>query len=116
MLGALVRREAEAARDACEQLDDERVGQALHAMGTRIEQERDAVLAGNERDVAAAAGRLDEGALDRLRLDPGRLDDVARQVAAVAALPPLERTIEEWTLQNGLQVSARRIPIGVVGA
>jgi glutamate-5-semialdehyde dehydrogenase len=31
-------------------------------------------------------------------------------------LPPLEREIESWTLENGLEVSSRRIPIGVVGA
>ena len=109
MLGALVRREAEAARDACEQLDDERVGQALHAMGTLLEQERDAVLAENERDVAAAAGRVDEGALDRLRLDPGRLDDVARQVAAVAALNESLQAIAYAALgQQAPQVRRRR--------
>lgn len=34
----------------------------------------------------------------------------------LAELPPLEREIESWTLDNGLTVAARRIPIGVVGA
>jgi glutamate-5-semialdehyde dehydrogenase len=34
----------------------------------------------------------------------------------MAELPPLEREIETWQLENGLIVSTRRIPIGVVGA
>jgi glutamate-5-semialdehyde dehydrogenase len=56
------------------------------------------------------------GTLDRLRLDRGRIEDARRQIAAVAALPPLERTVAAWTLENGLHVSEHRIPIGVVGA
>jgi glutamate-5-semialdehyde dehydrogenase len=65
-------------------------------------------------DVAAA--ELDEGALDRLRLDDGRIAALGDQLAQLAALPPLEREDESWELENGLHVSLRRIPIGVVGA
>jgi glutamate-5-semialdehyde dehydrogenase len=35
---------------------------------------------------------------------------------ATAALPPLEREVRAWRLPNGLEVSERRVPIGVVGA
>jgi glutamate-5-semialdehyde dehydrogenase len=34
----------------------------------------------------------------------------------MAAIPPLDRELESWTLPNGLEVSERRIPIGTVGA
>ena len=54
--------------------------------------------------------------LDRLRLDDARVEGIAAQVEAVAAIEPLEREISSWTLANGLQVSERRIPIGTVGA
>ena len=77
---------------------------------------RDAVLAANAADVAAAQDELDAGALDRLTLDDGRVAGLGEQLLALAELPPLEREIERWTLDNGLTVSARRIPIGVVGA
>jgi glutamate-5-semialdehyde dehydrogenase len=112
----LVRAEADAAARAFPLLTDEAVAEALARMAEILPRERDVVLGENRLDVDAAAGRLDEGSLDRLRLDDGRLEDLARQVAAVAELPPLERVIEEWTLGNGLRVTARRIPIGVVGA
>ena len=70
----------------------------------------------NEADVEAAKSRLDEGMLDRLRLDRARVDAMAKQVEAVAAIEPLEREITSRTLENGLRISERRIPIGVVGA
>ncbi len=67
-------------------------------------------------DVAEASGNLDAGALDRLRLDRPRLEAIEAQLRELAALPPLEREIDSWRLPNGLEVSERRIPIGVVGA
>jgi glutamate-5-semialdehyde dehydrogenase len=54
--------------------------------------------------------------VDRLRLDAGRMETLERQLLATAALDPLERQIGSRTLANGLVVSERRIPIGVVGA
>jgi glutamate-5-semialdehyde dehydrogenase len=73
------------------------------------------ILSANEADLAGADG-LDEGAFDRLRLDPPRLEAIASQLRELAVLPPLEREIDSWRLSNGLEVSERRIPIGVVGA
>ncbi len=61
-------------------------------------------------------GPLDEGTLDRLRLDDARVEALARQLEAMAEVEPLEREAGSWTLPNGLRVSERRIPIGAVGA
>jgi glutamate-5-semialdehyde dehydrogenase len=44
------------------------------------------------------------------------VEALARQVAAMAEIEPLERDAGSWTLANGLRVSERRIPIGTVGA
>jgi glutamate-5-semialdehyde dehydrogenase len=81
-----------------------------------LRERRGEVLAANDADVEAATGRLDEGTIDRLRLDDGRAAVLERQLLATAALDPLEREIGSRTLANGLVVSERRIPIGVVGA
>src|SRR5205823_14002186 len=64
----------------------------------------------------AAENRVDTGTLDRLRLDDTRLESIAQQVEATANVEPLEREIGSRTLENGLRVTERRIPIGVVGA
>ena len=111
-----VEAEAAAANDALAALRDESVAEALAAAARRVGERRTEILAANAADVEAAASRLDAGTLDRLRLDDGRVDALAAQVAALATLEPLEREIASWTLPNGLEVSERRIPIGTVGA
>ena len=111
-----VEREASAARAAVPGLTDEAVGAALTLAAERLASSHASVLAANEADLGDAAGRLDEGALDRLRLDARRLRGIEIQLRELAELPPLEREIGAWTLPNGLEVSERRIPIGVVGA
>ena len=111
-----VEREALEANRATARLTDDAVAEAL-AVATALVQERRAeILAANAADYEAAEGRLDEGTLDRLRLDDARVDALGEQVAAMSAIPPLEREIDSWTLPNGLRVSERRIPIGTVGA
>jgi glutamate-5-semialdehyde dehydrogenase len=111
-----VRAEARRARTAARGLTDDGVAAALHGAAEQLAAQREGVLAANDEDVAAARRRLDEGALDRLRLTPGRLDDLERQLEALAELPPIDRELESRTLENGLQVSVRKIPVGVVGA
>jgi glutamate-5-semialdehyde dehydrogenase len=111
-----VEREAAAAHAAVPLLTDDAVASALALAAARLAAEHDRVLAANEADLAAGEANLDEGALDRLRLDPERLTAIEAQLRELADLPPLEREVAAWTLPNGLEVSERRIPIGVVGA
>jgi glutamate-5-semialdehyde dehydrogenase len=116
MMRELVEQEAIAAAAAMPSLNDAAVGSALRRAAELLEERAPAVLAANERDVEAAAGILDEGALDRLRLDGPRVAGLARQLEATATLEPLEREISSRTLANGLQVRELRIPVGTIGA
>jgi glutamate-5-semialdehyde dehydrogenase len=111
-----VEREALEAGRAVASLSDDAVAEALSRAATLVRERRAEILAANEADHEAARERLDEGMLDRLRLDDARIEGIAKQVEAVAAIEPLERELSSWTLPNGLQVSERRIPIGTVGA
>ena len=54
--------------------------------------------------------------LDRLRLDAARLDGIAGQLHALADVPfePAQRTVRE--LPDGLLLTERRRPVGVIGA
>jgi len=115
-LRTLVEDQAIAARRAAPALTDDAVSAALGEAASLVRERRAEVLAANEADCDEAAGRLDEGMLDRLRLDDRRVEAMAAQVEATAALAPLEREISSRTLDNGLRVSERRVPIGVVGA
>jgi glutamate-5-semialdehyde dehydrogenase len=112
----LVEREALAARGALATITPAAVEEGLMRAVALLAERRAEIVAANELDVEAGAGRLDEGALDRLRLDDARLEAIAAGARATAALEPLERELRSWTLANGLEVSERRIPVGVVGA
>jgi glutamate-5-semialdehyde dehydrogenase len=75
------------------------------------------ILAANAEDMAAGRTNGLSGAmLDRLRLDAGRLGDIADAIDAVAALPdPSGAEIDRVTRPNGLVLSRVRVPLGVVG-
>ncbi len=90
---------------------------ALLAMADEIEAQADVLLAQNVLDVEAGRSRgLSPAVLDRLRLSEARVVALAEGVRAVAALPdPVGEVIEGHVLPNGLQVSRRRTPIGVLG-
>jgi len=109
-----VEREAAAAADAVALLSDDGVTRALERASVLVDERHDAIAAANAEDVRAA--NLDEGALDRLRLDDERIAALGAQLSELAALPPLERAEDAWELENGLRISVLRIPIGAVGA
>jgi len=110
-----VEQEAAAVQAAVPQLTDEGVASALSSAADLVEDSIERIAEANAADVEAA-NDLDEGTRDRLRLDAPRIAELARQLRELAALPPLVRVEEEWTLDNGLQVTVRRISIGAVGA
>jgi glutamate-5-semialdehyde dehydrogenase len=111
-----VETEASAARAGLARLDLGLVDEALRRAAGLLRERRDLVLAANRTDVAEGSSRLDAGALDRLRLDEERVEATAAGLEATAELAPLERVVRAWRLPNGLEVSERRVSIGVVGA
>ncbi len=90
---------------------------ALRGMATLLTERADPVLAANATDVAEGeqAG-LGRGLLDRLRLGPARLQDMARQLDLLAGtpFPPDSQPVRE--LPGGLRLTERRVPVGVIGA
>jgi len=115
-LREVVEAEARRAHDAAALLDDDAVAAALRGAAALARSRRDAILAVNGEDCDLARGRLDEGMLDRLRLDDARVEALAHQLEATADIAPLQREGESWTLPNGLRVTERRVPVGAVGA
>jgi glutamate-5-semialdehyde dehydrogenase len=74
------------------------------------------VLDANARDVGIAPGYgLNAAAVDRLTLNPKRLDAIRKALAEVANLPdPVGEVIESSRRPNGLEVSRVRVPLGVI--
>jgi glutamate-5-semialdehyde dehydrogenase len=111
-----IEREAAEANRATPSLRDDAVAGALSGAAALVRAKQGLLLEANAADVEAAAGRLDAGTLDRLRLDDGRVEELARGLEAMAEVEPLDREAGSRTLANRLRVSERRIPIGTVGA
>src|SRR5438552_7850191 len=90
---------------------------ALKAAAAAIRSRANEILAANAEDLAKAkqAG-VGAALLDRLALDPKRLEAVARGLEEIAALPdPVGRTLAEWTRPNGLRITRVSVPLGVIG-
>jgi glutamate-5-semialdehyde dehydrogenase len=90
---------------------------ALLAIADELEQQAGGVLEQNARDLAdGRAAGLNEAMLDRLLLTEKRISALAADVRRIATLPdPVGAEFESRVLPNGLRLSKRRIPIGVIG-
>lgn len=90
---------------------------ALAAMAEALLREQDVILEANRADVERGreAG-LTDGLLDRLSLNPERIDQIADALLQLAALPdPVGEVVRGSTLANGLRLRQVRVPMGVVG-
>lgn len=88
---------------------------ALEQMARALESAQADILAANGQDLAAARGSVSDVMLDRLRLTPRRVADMAAGLRSVAALKcPVGETLAETMLANGLLLQKRRVPMGVV--
>jgi glutamate-5-semialdehyde dehydrogenase len=92
--------------------------EALDNIAVDILTRKDEILAANRKDYEAAkSAGFSAALLDRLMLNESRLEGIAADTRAVAALPdPVGETFEMRTMPNSLQIGKKRVPIGVIGA
>ena len=91
---------------------------ALLNVADELETQQAPILDANQQDYSSAKkDGMNEAMLDRLLLTPQRLNAMASDVRAVAALPdPVGETLDMTKLPNGLSVGKRRVPLGVIGS
>ncbi len=89
---------------------------ALSAMAKALRASSQNICAQNALDLQDAERSGKNAAfIDRLKLDPARVEAMAAAVDAVRALPdPVGEVTERWTRPNGLRVRKERLPLGVV--
>ncbi|MGD9265066.1 MAG: glutamate-5-semialdehyde dehydrogenase, partial [Lysobacterales bacterium] len=102
----------EAARDlAC--CDDATLRAVLHLLAAKSLDNSDEILAANASDLERMDN--DDPRYDRLLLDPQRLQAICDDLLSVASLPsPVGEVLEQRTLDNGLELSKVRVPMGVI--
>jgi glutamate-5-semialdehyde dehydrogenase len=98
-------------------LSTEVKNQALLAIADEIAAQAGHIMAENTLDMTEGRARgLSDALLDRLLLTPARVAALAADTRHVATLPdPGGADIESRLLPNGLRLSKRRLPIGVIG-
>jgi glutamate-5-semialdehyde dehydrogenase len=88
---------------------------ALREAAQAIRQRSEAILAANQKDLSVGKG-LSTAFLDRLCLDPARIEAMAASIEAVAALPdPVGRVLTRFERPNGLRIERVAVPLGVIG-
>ena len=88
----------------------------LHRSAELLVARSEEIVAANALDLKAAPDYgLNAAAIDRLKLTPARLNDIAFALREVAALPdPIGELLDSNVRPNGLLVTRVRVPLGVV--
>jgi glutamate-5-semialdehyde dehydrogenase len=114
-IGAMVARARQAARALAPRPRDAKDA-ALAAVARELRAFQAEVLAANARDLEEARARgTGDAMLDRLALDPRRVEGMAASVEQIAALPdPVGSVLESHVRADGLRVTRVRVPLGVL--
>ena len=90
---------------------------ALEAAAAALRASEAEILAANAEDMAGGRAKgLTAALLDRLELNPARIEAMAAGLEQIAAAPdPVGKTLAEWERPNGLKIARVAVPLGVIG-
>ncbi len=110
-------RRARAASSRLAVLGSLRKNDALESIAKGIERNASQILIENQADVEAGrASGLTDALIDRLMLTENRVAALAADTRKIIDLPdPVGTDISSRVLPNGLRLTKRRVPIGVLG-
>lgn len=105
---------ARAASAELAKLPPEKIDDTLRRIARRMREDTDMLLEANRLDLEKTDPA--DPMYDRLQLTAERIDDIAAGIESVAGLhSPVGEVLDEWTRPNGMTISKRRVPFGVVG-
>ena len=109
--------EAKAAAAALALAAPEAKAQALRGAAAAVRANAAAIGEANLKDLAVGRERqLTPALMDRLELNPERIEAMARGLDEVADLPdPVGKTLASWKRPNGLEIARISVPLGVIG-
>ena len=98
-------------------LNTEQKNAILLAMADELDLAASTIITENAKDLEAGKDKgLSNAMLDRLRLDEARVAAIADGIRQVATLPdPVGQILDQWTPDNGLEITQVRVPIGTIG-
>ena len=98
-------------------LTEEKKNEALFLAADMLKKRLDKILSANREDLEAGRQRgMSAGLLDRLTLNESRIGAMAEGLSQIAVLPdPVGEDLDTFTRPNGLVITKRRVPLGVIG-
>ena len=95
--------------------DTEKRNSALSAMAEALVLRSAEIIGANSLDIEnAKANGMSDSMLDRLTLTETRINAISESVKKVIALPDPLANCEEWTRLNGIKITKKRVPFGVI--
>lgn len=109
-------RAAAAARELNLLSDDDK-NRALRAAAESLVKNAEKIISANKEDVSRAEGAgMSPALIDRLKLDEKRISQMSEGLLQIASLSsPLGEVVMKTTRPNGLEITEKRVPIGVIG-
>ena len=97
-------------------LGEKKKNEMLSALASALRKEKDFIIEENSKDLRFAKDSgLSSSMIDRLSLDCGRIDSLAKSVEFITTLPNPVGSVENMkTMQSGIRVGQMRVPVGVV--
>lgn len=116
---SLITNISSAAAEAAQQLsilDEATKNSVLSDMASALRSEQVSILTANENDLAAArANNLAASMIDRLTLNPERIESMAQGIETIISLEdPIGKERDLGDRPNGIKISKMRVPLGVV--
>ena len=98
-------------------LTEGKKNEALFLAADMLKKRLDKILSANREDLEAGRQRgMSAGLLDRLTLNEARIGAMAEGLSQIAVLPdPVGEVLDTFTRPNGLVITKRRVPLGVIG-
>jgi len=110
-------REAKEGAKALAKLSSKEKNSILQKMAEALKKKAKTLIAENQKDIRFAEKKgLSKALIDRLTLNEKRIDEMAKGLMEVTALPdPVGEIVKMWKRPNGMTVGKMRVPIGVIG-
>ena len=110
-------REAKKAARELARLSTKEKNELLAALAEELKVKEEEILQANEEDLRRGReGNLSEALLDRLLLNPKRIDSMVEGILSIRTMEdPIGKVLSMKTLENGLQIGKKTVPLGVVG-
>ena len=108
---------AKASKKSIATAETAKKNEVLEKIAENLRKNIDVILKENEKDTAKAKENgITDAMVDRLRLTPERINDIADACIYLTGLnDPVGEVIEGYTRPNGMRITKTRVPMGVIG-